>query len=226
VTASRDVEKTAKVLGILARQYRRLPSLKEVGLLDRLVLLLLAKDAPPARALAALERLRGDFVDWNEVRVSSPLEIQRSLEDLDEDTLVEKAQKVRGLLGRIFEKHHSLKLERLLEEDRPARERFLESLEVLEPWAAHVFLASLDPEGDYLFHPNAARVLQRVGVLARTASPTKALEGIRGLVRDDDPLTVQALLVRHGDEICGPRVFLCERCRVLPLCKFGRARKR
>jgi len=225
MTGARDVEKTAKVLGILVREYRRLPPLRDLGLLDRLVLLLLSKDTPPARARAALERLREDFVDWNEVRVSSPLEIQRSLEDFDEEEAAAKAQTVRTLLARVFEKVHCLKLDRLLEEDRAARERFLESLEIVEPWAAHVFLASLDPEEAFLFHPNPARVLQRVGVLPRTSSPTKALEGMRSLVRDEDPLTVQGVLVRHGEEVCGPRVFLCDRCRVLPLCKFGKGRR-
>jgi endonuclease III len=217
-------EKASEVFAILAREYRKLPPLRDLALLDRLLLLVLAKDAPPQRAQGALDRLRRDFVDWNELRVSPVFEIQRSLEPLEEGNVGPKAERVRKLVSRIFEKKNSLSLEWLKAEGTEEAERFLESLEVLDAYMVHAFLLSLREKEELAFHQNMSRVLQRIGIVSRTGSPSKALEGIRSIAPEEDLASFQAVLVRLGEELCGPKVVQCERCKVLTLCKYGRSR--
>jgi endonuclease III len=217
-------EKASELFAILAREYRRLPPLRDLGLLDRLLLLLLAKDATAQRAQAALERLRRDFVDWNELRVSPVFEIQRSLESLEEGDVSPKADRLRRLVSRVFEKKNSLSLDWLKGETPEAQDRFLDSLEALDAYMIHAFLLSLRETDEVAFHQNMSRVLQRIGLVSRTGSPSKALEGIRAIAPPDDLASFQAVLIRLGEELCGPKVVQCERCKALPLCKYGRGR--
>ncbi len=217
-------EKASELFAILAREYRRLPPLRDLGLLDRLLLLLLAKDAPAQRAQAALERLRRDFVDWNELRVSPVFEIQRSLESLEEGEVSPKADRLRRLVSRVFEKKNSLSLDWLKGEQPEAQDRFLDSLEALDAYMIHAFLLSLRESEEVAFHQNMSRVLQRIGLVSRTGSPSKALEGIRAIAPPEDLASFQAVLIRLGEELCGPKVVQCERCKALPLCKYGRGR--
>ncbi len=217
-------EKASELFAILAREYRRLPPLRDLGLLDRLLLLLLAKDATAQRAQAALERLRRDFVDWNELRVSPVFEIQRSLEPLEEGDVSPKADRLRRLVSRVFEKKNSLSLDWLKGEPPEAQDRFLDSLEALDAYMIHAFLLSLRETDEVAFHQNMSRVLQRIGLVSRTGSPSKALEGIRAIAPPDDLASFQAVLIRLGEELCGPKVVQCERCKALPLCKYGRGR--
>ncbi|MCI0589503.1 MAG: hypothetical protein L0323_22030 [Planctomycetes bacterium] len=217
-------EKASELFAILAREYRRLPPLRDLGLLDRLLLLLLSKDATAQRAQAALERLRRDFVDWNELRVSPVFEIQRSLEPLEEGDVSPKADRLRRLVSRVFEKKNSLSLDWLKGEQPEAQDRFLDSLEALDAYMIHAFLLSLRETDEVAFHQNMSRVLQRIGLVSRTGSPSKALEGIRAIAPPDDLASFQAVLIRLGEELCGPKVVQCERCKALPLCKYGRGR--
>jgi endonuclease-3 len=217
-------EKASELFAILAREYRRLPSLRDLGLLDRLLLLLLAKDATAQRAQAALERLRRDFVDWNELRVSPVFEIQRSLEPLEEGDVSPKADRLRRLVSRVFEKKNSLSLDWLKGESPEAQDRFLDSLEALDAYMIHAFVLSLRETDEVAFHQNMSRVLQRIGLVSRTGSPSKALDGIRAIAPPDDLASFQAVLIRLGEELCGPKVVQCERCKALPLCKYGRGR--
>ena len=217
-------EKAAEVFSVLVREYRKIPPLRDLPLLDRLLLLLLAKDSASPRAQAALERIRRDFVDWNELRVSPVFEIQRSLEPLEEGDVSPKAERLRNLVARIFEKRNSLSLEWMRTEGEEAAERFLESLEALDAYMVHVFLLSLREEDELLFHQNMSRVLQRIGLVPRTGSPSKALEGIRTIAPEEDLASFQAVLIRLGEELCGPKVVQCERCKVRPHCRYGRSR--
>src|SRR5262245_7372456 len=168
--------------------------------------------------------MRRDFVDWNELRVSPVFEIQRSLEGLEEEDVVPKAERLRKLVSRVFEKRNSLSLDWLKGEAPEAQVRFLDSLEALDAYMVHAFLLSLRDADEVVFHQNMSRVLQRIGLVSRTGSPSKALEGIRAIAPPEDLASFQAVLIRLGEELCGPKVVQCERCKALPLCKYGRGR--
>jgi endonuclease-3 len=71
----------------------------------------LRRDATRADADAAFAALQGRFYDWNEVRVSSPHEVEEALAGLPQPGA--KAQRVIGLLQEVFETTFSYDLEAL-----------------------------------------------------------------------------------------------------------------
>jgi len=72
----------------------------------------LSEDMPDARVTAALVVLDREFVDLNELRVATELEVGELVGD-DFDEIVERAAIIRQVLHGIFDKEHAMKLDRV-----------------------------------------------------------------------------------------------------------------
>jgi len=79
--------------------------------LEEMVYAILREGATRADADRAFARLRGQFYDWNEVRVSSAHEVEEALAGLPHPGA--KAQRVIDLLQEVFESTYSFDLEAL-----------------------------------------------------------------------------------------------------------------
>ena len=212
-----------KVLSLLAGKYQRTRVRKEIPALEQGMLFLLAKDIRPEVARSALERMRRELVDWNELRVSGIPEIARMMTPLRKDpSMISKVQRLREYINQVFNLRHTLNLEPLREEGREKQEKFLTALECLDPYMIETFLGNLSEEGTPPFSSAVARVLQRIGLISKTSSVAKQRADIEDLAPSKDLQNFYALLSRHAEEICGPRSPLCGQCMLLSLCKFGK----
>jgi endonuclease-3 len=83
----------------------------ERPVLEQMVYALLRDGSTRKDADKAFDRLRKTFFDWNEVRVSSPHEVEEALASVPHPSV--KAQRVIGLLQEVFESTFSFDLEGL-----------------------------------------------------------------------------------------------------------------
>jgi endonuclease III len=210
------------VLKPLVRAYRKTRPLGSAGLIEQLLYILLQRWFPVTKVDAVLKALRAEFVDMNEVRVSHMTEIDGILESVGLPNAHEAAQGVKDLLTGYHLLRNDLDedyFEGLAPEERVS---FLSGIPVLEPWMIHYIMLSREPEGSALYQVDLSRVAQRVGLIPRTSSPRKVVEGLLALELGADLLGMQLYLIRVGTEVCGSRSYDCAKCRLQKLCAVGR----
>ncbi|QOJ15290.1 MAG: hypothetical protein HRU75_11895 [Planctomycetia bacterium] len=99
----------------------------------QLILGVLTRDALEARAREALERLREMVVDYNELRVVSPLELCDALGDFPDAR--RKSEDISRALNRIFAVEHIVSLDGLSEMSQRDGRAYLDRIDGLEPYS-------------------------------------------------------------------------------------------
>ncbi len=101
-------------------------------------------DVPDARADEAMSRIEREFVDLNELRVATDLEIQELL-GARYPAIEQRVAMITQTLNLIFEREHTLNLERLKTLKKTEARQFLRDLPNLSPFVeAYVMLYGLD----------------------------------------------------------------------------------
>lgn len=110
------------VLKALEKILGPVPGQEEFRPLERIILMLLAHGSDPAAARTAVKKLKSEYVDWNEVRVSSPYEIQQWLKGLGKLS-ERRAGQIKEVLVFAYTRFNKLSLECLLHPEPPPEER-------------------------------------------------------------------------------------------------------
>jgi hypothetical protein len=101
-------------------------------------------DVPDARADEAIRAIEKEFVDLNELRVATDLEVQELLGVRYPD-IQKRVEMITKALNAIFEKEHTLSLDRLKTISRRDARHFLRELPEIHPYVeAYVMLMSFD----------------------------------------------------------------------------------
>jgi hypothetical protein len=179
-------------------------------LLEQGAYVVLLRHLTEPQAEATVKALRAAFGDWNEVRVSQSQEIaphiksssrKKGTELLNE--LKPVADLLRDYLQDVFQETHHLDLEEL-RDDEAAAGKVVTSLRVLGvTGAGYVMWVA---QGEKLpVHVPLVRLLDRLGIVARSASLKKAREVIEPLVPKGQELAftvaIHEVLGRWDDEV-------------------------
>jgi endonuclease III len=105
---SREVQ---RVVTLLKTKYDAPARREPMSVLETVIYAVLADGTTTGRADAAFQRLRTNYFDWNEVRVSALVELQEQLSDLPEPE--QRAARLKGCLRFIFESTYGFDLEQL-----------------------------------------------------------------------------------------------------------------
>jgi endonuclease III len=215
-------EKLSEVLRELEKAYGKVVVLPEEPTLDHAVFLLLREGWDYRKAQRALRILQKDFVDWNEVRVSSPAELKSALSELGDKDLDVKVEKIRALLAALWKERNASSLEFLKEMDEEGRRRLLTNLGVLPQGVVQVLLQCLAGREQLLVHGSAVRTLTRIGIMDRVHSEGAARKALEKLLGPEDLFTFELLVTQHGEDVCQARSPRCGDCAVVALCRFKR----
>lgn len=100
--------------------------------ITQMILGILTRNVPESKAREALDRLRGEVVDYNELRVIPALELTEMLGEFPEGRL--KCEDISRALNYVFAVNHLVSLDPVL--SRPAKEitAFLEKIDGLEAY--------------------------------------------------------------------------------------------
>jgi endonuclease III len=112
--------------------------------LDALVRGAMSFDVSDSRADSAIEAIKTEFVDLNELRVATDLEIQEMLGQRYPE-IERRVRMITQSLNDIFEREHTMSLNRLREISRRDARQFLRELPEVHPFVeAYVMLMSFD----------------------------------------------------------------------------------
>ncbi|MGE0377612.1 MAG: hypothetical protein AB7Q45_19555, partial [Planctomycetaceae bacterium] len=138
------------------------------------------------------------FHDWNEIRVSSISEVERSLEKLDDAAW--RAFRTRDILQYVFEEYYVFDFEALRRKTLEAAEKQLSRIKGLTPFVRlytlqHSLGAHVIPMDDTL-----CRVLAWVGMIEPDTPPDVAAEELKSSVRKSDVPLLCHLLRQLGTD--------------------------
>jgi endonuclease III len=121
-------------------------------------------DVPDGRAEDAMRAIEKEFVDLNELRVATDLEIQELLGVRYPD-IERRVAMITGSLNRIFEREHTLSLDRLKTISKRDARQFLRELPDAQPFVeAYVMLFAFDGHA-FPVDEQTIEVLRGAGVI-------------------------------------------------------------
>jgi hypothetical protein len=162
------------------------------------VLTLLAMHAPKFSNAASRDRLREAFIDWNEMRVSDPWDVASALEaDGDPESRAFGRAAVR-FLESINAVLHRTTFETAKTDLTTDMAPVIEKMRGAPPPVKAVVLAALDTTGGWRPGAEMAKLLQRLGVVGKTASASKAGKEAQEAAAEEDRLRAHYLLTRYA----------------------------
>jgi len=181
--------------------------------------------AVPEMADQAYQRLVDRFFDWNEIRVSSPREIQEMLDGLPHAE--DRAVRLIRMLQEVFETTFSFDLESLIKKGAKPAAKHLARYEASSDFAVNwIMLKSFDAHSLPLDEPST-RVLQRLGLIDQASSePDAVREGLESLVPKSKGHQIADSLTVIAHEYCTERDPACGRCPLHLDCVTGQQHAR
>lgn len=191
-----------------------------LGPLDELILTILSQNTNDQNSGRAFRALRHKWNDWDEVRKAPLREIE---ETIQEGGLAHiKAGRIKAILEQIHQERGALSLD------------FLKTLSYREAWdylisfkgvgpktVACVMLFSLRRPA-FPVDTHVYRVVDRVTGVDERRSPVQMQEELQKVVPPGLMYSFHLHLVRHGRLVCRPRNPLCEGCKLLSSCTYGK----
>lgn len=218
---SKKSESAAKLLAKIPLAWPLPEPLENVNLLEQGLYAILRRQLEPGPAQACLTALRNVYTDWNELRVAQYQEITGVLTGVKlGDKAVSVARDIKEYLQEVFQRSHGLDLE-FLRDDMVSSARFVSQLPFIGVGTAN-YLMWLASNHELSVTPPLVRVLDRIGLIARSGSLKKARAAIEPMVPDDDYLQ---FVVRFGEVAsrwCDARKPLCYACVLVDDCKYGK----
>ncbi len=190
-------------------------SLDDLECRDALDLLLfshLLMILPLAESLRAFRQFKTQFVDWNEVRISTAKEVQDILRESEES--LESAILIKEFLNRLFTEHHHLGLEFLKEKSISEIRSFFKKPPGINESTVNLLLEHLKeypvvPLESWM-HP----CLERLGWASPTTTPLQRQKDLFEQASRERVLALYAYLAEHARAVCvtDPTQMDCPHC--------------
>lgn len=184
--------------------------------LDQLIQSALWRYTSVRRGTRALRQLKRTFVDWNEVRVSPPVEIASAMATTDWATTA--AEHIKKILESLFDLRNVVSLGFLDELTTAQARTFLRSLqEVPRDLADEVLLFSIDAK-TFPINIHTARMAYRLGLVKNPRATQTNQRSLMKLWDKDDYVAVDQLFVDNAREICSESEPRHKKCPVESIC--------
>lgn len=173
------------------------------SVLEKAVYLVLREGLSATAVQKAMEALRAEYVDWNEVRVSSASELSRTMIGTSRAGSLRKshpyAQRVREMLDQVYGDRNDTSLEFLTELKARDQIEFLEDLDDLGIHNAYALVQWLSGDTKLtIVSSEMAQTAQKLG-LTDSAAVTKVRKQLSDMLAGGEFLAAQAHLNKLGD---------------------------
>ena len=197
--------------------------LDETEGLDQLVLLALARELPFKKARAALRRLKHDFVDWNDVRVTPAHELARGFEGGPPGSAYRKAEELVDLLSTLYLRFNKMtcdvgRAEETTPEATKLRGRLMAFLAERSSLYACLMPLFGAKEDDVVASPELTRPLVRLGFVEGRASDAAARDALLKRTKPGERIVAQFVLHQLASRVCVAKTPLCGECPVAAKC--------
>lgn len=170
--------------------------------LDVLILAHLARTMPLAEAKKAFVGLKAQFVDWNEVRISTAGEVQDLLRSAAEP--LELAISIKDFLQRVFLDHHHVGLEFLKTRTNPEIKSFFKKHPGFAESTMGLILERVNDYPVVPLEPFAQTFLERVGLGPPGSTPLSRQKELHEKIPRERVLAMSLLIHEHARATCPP----------------------
>jgi endonuclease III len=196
--------------------------------LEQLLLLMLARGNSLPKARRALKVLQTDYVDWNDVRVTSPREIASKISEcVGPRGALERAGALIDFLSMVYHRFNRINLDFLIAngEGQPPGEDASKKRTRLFAWLSersHAWPAMLQLHAgrkpDAIVDGGLPRVLGRLGFVEPKASSSAIRERILASVPEEVLISFQFLGYVLSEEFCFVKSPNCPHCPAKSMC--------
>ncbi len=212
-----------QALGILEKQLGRRRRRRPPDPLETLLVSVLAGDGNDLLAAEVLEKLRAEMVDWNELRVTTPREIEELIAPLPD--AAEKALALKRILQRLFVEKHTLNLAHFQRFGRERLEKELDSFGVLPPAVkARMMLRAFDINV-LPMTADIERIVKRLGLVDSYLTTDKVAEELAEVLPPKRVYSFYHLASEHAEKVCTARGYDCVKCLLVAVCERGKSSK-
>lgn len=213
----------------LAKKYGTTKLASRAPNIELCVYLVLREGWDYRKAGKTVKILGEEYVDWNEVRVSYAKELAESLVQFNCRDIIERLQRMKSVLGEIYNEYNRLQLDFLLEREFEETRKIFAEIEPLGRANAYIFLQCLQEEMDkeadvpatLVMSSEALRVGIRLGLIKKTSSHNVGRKAFSKLFDPGDYITFQNLFVRHAENLCRSKNPLCQECILKNSCDYA-----
>lgn len=172
------------------------------------------------RSLAALQ---SDFVDWNEVRVSSPREIGMSLKVKEAKAREARAREIREFLAYTFQTQCCVSLDFIHGIDFEEATASLSRFSGIDPGLGAQIVLYLNDSDDIQPSATLLRVARRLGLIDKRIPPTKARVALASYVGNGELHQFHRVLLHLGWTTCLAKTTRCLDCVAGEMCPSSKA---
>ena len=202
------------------RLWAPLPQEYPTEVVDLIVYHQLHLSMPVEPALRSFRQLKEDFVDWNEVRVSSLREVQEEIADGPQ--ALQLAVFIKDLLDFVHRERQDVSLEFLMEQNLGEIRKYLRRVRGLDGSTVDLVLRVRKEYPVFPISPAMGAVLQRLGLRRRTETRGRMERLLHEIVEPTKALLLHYFLLNMSQRWCPPdEAYLdCPKCSMRPLCAF------
>jgi endonuclease III len=202
----------------LKRRYGDAPKLMLTHPVEHVLRAILSEEATASQVDQAVRRLREQFVDWNDLRVSRPREIREALGP-DFPGVGHKARVIPRLLDQVFKHHNSMVWDFMEAMGKVATRAFFASLEEVRPFVAATIARDCAGAHAFPVDHDIARALGRLGILdPEAASETQMQAFLERAVKSPRAYETHYLVKRLAEDLCLPETPVCSPCPLSRKC--------
>jgi endonuclease-3 len=190
--------------------------------IDELVSTILSQNTNDINRDRAFNALRARFGTWEQVRDADPLEVVNAIRTAG--LANQKGPRIQQVLRSITEERGDLDLSFL--GDLPVEEAraWLTRFNGVGPKTAAIVLCFSLGKSAFPVDTHIYRVTGRIGLRPERMTVEQAHPHLESLFPPETYYPAHLNIIRLGREICTARRPYCERCPILSLCDYGRAR--
>jgi endonuclease-3 len=208
-----------KIVPLLRKQYDSPKRRESLPVLEHLIMAVLADGTTTDKADAVFARLKSNYFDWNEVRVSAVAELQEALSELPDPE--QRAARLKSCLKYIFETNYSFDLEHYRKLPMKEVARLLSKM----PVASDALIARVVRDGlggtAMPLDSAATRVLTRLELIDHKTTADMLSGSLARMIPRARSFEFCHLLSELGADTCLETEPRCKHCCLLDVCITG-----
>ncbi len=212
-----------QALGILEKHLGRRRRRRPPDALETLMVSVLAGDGNDLLAAEILEKLRGELVDWNELRVSTPKEIEDLIAPLPD--AAEKAEALQRILQKLFAERHTLNLAHFQRFGKDRLDKELDSFGGLSPSVKFRMMLKAFDINILPMTADIERIVKRLGLVDSYLTADKVAEELQQVLPPKRVYSFYHLMSEHAEKVCMVRGYVCASCLLASVCERGKSSK-
>jgi endonuclease-3 len=190
--------------------------------IDELVSTILSQNTNDMNRDRAFESLRARFGTWEEVRDADPVDVINAIRPAG--LANQKGPRIQQVLRSITEERGNLDLSFLGDLPVDEARTWLMRFNGVGPKTAAIVLCFSLGKSAFPVDTHIYRVTGRIGLRPERMSVEQAHPHLESLFPPETYYPAHLNIIRLGREICTARRPYCEKCPIVDLCDFGRAR--